>query len=158
LKIVGEQIMKNRLMLSIVFTLSVLVSTLIMPALAHGQQPLRFSSSSGVMTLAEGQALRVTASCAIGCVEELMELRFAWKQYANTGCSGSPQVCRHSVVSQGATPRETLGPDSALSFDLQGPGPVNVTVRSNSRNTKVLGIVFDTSTQRVVSICTFIPD
>ncbi len=150
--------MQNRMTLSLLLALSVLVSVVIMPATAQGQQPLRVSSSSGVITLAEGQTLRVTASCAIGCIEELMELRFAWKRYASTSCSGSPQVCRHTVVSQGATPRETLGSDDAVSFDLQGPGPVNVTVRSNNRNAKILGIVFDTSTQRVNSICTFIPD
>lgn len=151
--------MKRRMTLSLVLTMSVLLLLAILPSTAQGQQPLRFSSSSGVITLAEGQTLRVTAAaCAIGCIEELMEFRFSWKQYSTVSCSGSPQVCRHTVVSEGATPRETLGADGALSFEMQGPGPVNVTVRSNSRNARILGIVFDTSTQRINAICTFIPD
>jgi hypothetical protein len=63
------------------------------------------------------------------------------------------------VVSQNETPVETLGPDDALSFDVQGAGAgVRVVLESNSPNTRVLGIVFDTSTQRIVAICTFIPD
>jgi hypothetical protein len=80
-------------------------------------------------------------------------------RYASTGCSGMPAVCRHTVDSEGVTPLETLDPDEALSFDLQGMGDgVRVVVESNSPNTRVLGIVFDTSTQRIVAICTFIPD
>jgi len=60
------------------------------------------------------------------------------------------------VISQGVTPVETLDPDDALSFDIngtgvQGTGAVRVVVESNSPKTRVLGVVFDTSTQRIVS-------
>ena len=149
--------MENRMRLSIVLTLSLLLSLVSFPSTALGQQPAgRFSASSGVITLGTGQGLRVTAVNNDG---RAIRVRFAWTQYVAADCSGTPEVCRHAVASQGTTPPETLGTDDALTFDLPASGGgVNVTVQSNSRNTKVLGIVFDTSTQRIVAICTFIPD
>lgn len=141
---------------SIVLTLSLLLSLVSFPSTTLGQQPRRFTASSGVITLGAGQALRVTALNTDG---RAIRVRFAWAQYMAADCSGMPLVCRHSVASQGTTTPETLGPDDALIFDAPATGGgVNVTVESNSRNVKVLGIVFDTSTQRVVAICTFIPD
>jgi hypothetical protein len=147
--------MENRMTLSIVLTLSLLLSLVSFPSTALAQQPVgRFSS--GVITLGTGQGLRVTALNNDG---RAIRVRFAWRQYMAADCSGTPQVCRHTVLSQGTTTTETVPPDDALTLDLPASGGgVNVTVQSNSRNTKVLGIVFDTSTQRIVSICTFIPD
>ncbi|MFN2510444.1 MAG: hypothetical protein ABR568_03250 [Pyrinomonadaceae bacterium] len=149
--------MKNRMTLSVVLTLSLLLSLVGFPSTAQGQQPPgRFSASSGFITLGTGQGLRVTAVNTDG---RAIRVRFAWTQYMAADCSGMPQVCRHTVASQGATAPETLGSDDALTFDApSNGGGVNVTVTSNSRNVKVLGIVFDTSTQRIVAICTFIPD
>ena len=143
--------------LSIVLTLSLLLSLVSFPSVALAQQPAgRFSASSGVITLGAGQGLRVTAVNNDG---KAIRVRFGWTQYMAANCNGTPGVCRNTVVSQGTTSPETLGIDGALSLDLPATGGgVNVTVESNSRNTKVLGIVFDTSTQRVVAICTFIPD
>jgi hypothetical protein len=47
----------------------------------------------------------------------------------------------------------TLSGTDAISFDAPGDGNgINVVVESNSRNAKILGIVFDTSTQRIVAI------
>jgi hypothetical protein len=103
-----------------------------------------------------GQGFRVTVVNTDG---RDMIVRFTWTQYMAADCSGMPPVCRHTVASQGATTPETLGADEALTFDIPATaGGVNVTVESNSRNAKVLGIVFDTSTQRINAICTFIPD
>lgn len=140
--------MKRRITLSFVLTLSVLMSLVSLPSTAQGQQPQSFSASSGLVTLGEGQTLRVTAAaCAIGCVEELME--FFSRLYSAGNCSGSPQVCQHTVVSQGVSARHILGPNGALSFDVQGPGAVNVTVRSNSRNARLTAMILDTATGKV---------
>jgi len=148
--------MKNRMTLSVVLTLSLLLSLVGFPSTALGQQPRRFSASSGLITLGTGQGFRVTA---VNTDERAINVRFAWAQYMAEDCSGIPTVCRHTTASQGATTPETLGTDDALTFDAPATGGgVNVTVTSNSRNVKVLGIVFDTSTQRVIAICTFIPD
>jgi hypothetical protein len=149
--------MKNRMTLSIVLTLGLLLSLVSFPSTALGQQPAgRFSASSGVITLGAGQGLRVTAVNNDG---RAIRVRFGWTQYMSAHCSGTPEVCRQTVASQGTTTSETLGIDDALTFDIPAPGGgSNVTVHSNSRNTKVVGIVFDTSTQRIVAICTFIPD
>ena len=114
-------------------------------------------ADTDLVTLGGTQILRVTFAGGDG--NDMIRVRFRWMQYAAQGCSGMPAVCRHMVVSQGVTPVETLGSDDALSFDLQQIGAgVRVVVESNSRNARVLGVVFDTSTQRIVAICTFIPD
>lgn len=152
-----EKAMKVNMKLSLLLTLSLLLSLVSLPSTAQGQQPPgRFSASSGVITLGPGQGLRVTVVNPEG---KDIRVRLRWAQYMATACSGMPPVCRHTVAAQGVTPPETLGTDEALSFDVPATGGgVNVTVSTNSRNARVLGIVFDTSTQRVVAICTFIPD
>lgn len=146
--------MKTRMTLSIALTLSLLPSLVSFPSTVKGQQTSRrFSASSGVVTLGMGQMLRVTvAAMGNDGSEKPIRLTFGWAQYMAADCNGLPQVCRHTVASQGLTVPVTMG-DDAVSFDAPGTGvAVNVTVTSNSRNVKVLGIVFDTSTQRIVSI------
>lgn len=146
--------MKGRMTISI--ALSLLLSVATFAPMAKGQQPRRFSTRSGVITLGTGQGLRVTVVNTDGGD---IRVRFAWTQYMPAGCSGMPAVCRHTVASQGATAPEILGADDALSFEVPATGGgVNVTVSTNNRNARVLGVVFDTSTQRIVAICTFIPD
>lgn len=143
--------MKRRIALSIALALSVLVSLVSLPVAAQGQQPQqRFRADSGVLTPAVGQTFRLTINGVEGA--GLIRARIRWMQYGAQGCSGAPPVCRHIIVNQGVTPVETLGPDDALSMDIPGNGAgMRVIVESNSRNARVLGIVFDTSTQRVVA-------
>ena len=156
--------MKRRITLSIALTFSVLVSLVSLPATAHATPPpQRFRADSGVVTLGPDQKLRVTVAAGDINGDNAIQVRFRWMQYAEQTCSGMPAVCRHMVVSQSVTPAEALGPEDALSLDLNGAGiggtgAVRVVVESNSPNTRILGIVFDTSTQRIVAICTFIPD
>lgn len=149
--------MRNRMTLSFVLTLSLLLSLVSLPSPAQGQQPPgRFSASSGMITPGMGQGFRVTVVNTEG---KDIRVRLGWKQYVATSCAGAPPVCRQSVVSQGATAMETLSPNEALSFDVPATGGgVNVTVSSNNPGARVLGVVFDHSTDRVMSICTFIPD
>ena len=149
--------MKRKMTFSLTLTLSLLLSLVSLPSTAQAAPPQRFRADTGLQTPAVGQTLRITVAGDAG--NDAIRVRLKWMQYAAQGCSGMPAVCRHMVVSQGTTPVETLGPDDALSFDVQGTGAgVRVVVESNSPNTRVLGVVFDTSTQRIVAICTFIPD
>jgi hypothetical protein len=150
--------MKRKVTFSFTLTLSLLLSLVSFAPTAQGQQPPgKFRGDTGVVTPGLGQTLRITVNGTGG--NDTIRVRLRWMRYASTGCSGMPAACRHTVASEGVTPFETLDPGDALSFDLQGMGDgVRVVVESNSPNSRVLGIVFDTSTQRIVAICTFIPD
>lgn len=148
--------MKRQMTLAFVLTLSVLLSLVSLPSPAQAAPP-RFRADSGFVTLSAPQILRVTVNGTSG--NDTIRVRLRWMQYGAQTCTGMPAVCRHMVVSQGTTPLETIGPGEALSFDLQGLGDgVRVVVEGDSPNLRVLGIVFETSTQRINAICTFIPD
>jgi len=142
--------MKRKMTFSLTLTLSLLLSLVSLPSTAQAA-PKRFRADSRVITLGAAQILRITVAGNAG--NDAIKVRLRWMQYAAQGCSGMPPVCRHIVVNQGTTPPETLGPDDALSFDLQGMGDgVRVVVESNSPNVRVLGVVFDTSTQRIITM------
>ena len=134
-----------------------MLSLVSLPPTAQGQQPPgRFSASSGLLTPGIGEVFRVTVVNTDG---QDNRVRIGWAKYTAASCSGMPQVCRHTVESRGASALQTLNGDDAISFDVPGTGEgVNVTVSSSSRNVRILGVVFDTSTQRIKAICTFIPD
>lgn len=144
--------MKRKMIFSLTLTLSLLLSLVSLPSTAQAAPQPRFRTDSGVVPLGIDQVLRITVNGTAG--NDTISVRLRWMQYGAQGCSGVPPVCRHMVVSQGVTPVETLGPDDALSFEIsgtgvQGTGAVRVIVESNSPNTRVPGIVFDTSTQRI---------
>lgn len=148
--------MKRQMTLAFVLTLSVLLSLVSLPSPAQAAPP-RFRADSGFVTLSGPQILRVTVNGTSG--NDTIRVRLRWMQYGAQTCTGMPAVCRHMVVSQGTTPLETIGPGDALSFDLQGLGDgVRVVVEGDSPNLRVLGIVFDTTVERIDAICTFIPD
>jgi hypothetical protein len=145
--------MKNRMTLSIALTLSLLLSLVSFPSTAKAQQPQRFRFATGVLSPGIGQTLRVTVATGDVNGDDTITVRIRWRKYEAAGCSGMPPVCRHTVESQGMTASMTLSRTDAISFDVPGDGNgVNVVVESNSRNVKVLGIVFDTSTDRIMSI------
>jgi hypothetical protein len=146
--------MKRRITLSIALVLSVvLVSLMHSHSTAKAQQPQRFRVATGVVTPGMGQTLRVTVAAGDINGDDAIRVRIRWMKYEAAGCSGMPPVCRHTVESQGVTASMTLSRTDAISFDVPGDGNgVNVVVESNSRNAKVLGVVFDTSTQRIMSI------
>ena len=148
----GEKIMKNKMTLSITLALSLLLSLVNFPSTANAQQPQRFKFATGVITPGMGQILRVTV--ATGDVNgDDIRARIGWMRYGAASCSGMPAVCRHMIESQGVTATTTLSRTDAISFDVTGDGNgVNVVVESNSRNARVLGIVFDISTQRSVAV------
>ena len=143
--------MKRKMTLSLILTLSTLVSLVSLPATAQAAPPQRFRADSGVVTLGATQILRITVAGNAG--NDAIRVRIRWMQYAAQGCSGMPPVCRHMVVSQGTTPVETLGPDDALSFDVQGTGAgVRVVVESNSPNARVNAMIVDTVTGETKAI------
>jgi len=144
--------MKRKMKNSIAIAMSVVVSVMTLVPVAHAQPPQRFRADSGVVTPAVGQTLRVTV---VGDNKadpgDTLKVRIRWMQYGAQGCSGAPPACRHMIANQGVTPVEALGPDDALSVDLLGNGAgMRIIVESNSRNARVLSIVFDTSTQRIM--------
>ena len=146
--------MKRKMTFSLTLTLSLLLSLINLPATAQAAPPQRFRADLGVITLGATQTLRVTVAGADG--NDTIRVRLRWMQYMAQGCSGVPAVCRHMVEAQGVTPVETLGPDDALSLDLngtgvEGTGAVRVIVESNRPHVRVLGIVFDTSTKRIMA-------
>ena len=142
--------MKRKMTFSLTLTLSLLLSLVTLPGTAQAAPPERFKFDSGVVTPGMGRVLRITFNGTSG--NDTIRVRLRWMQYMAQSCSGMPPVCRHMVVSQGATPVETVGPGDALSFDVPETGAgVRVVVESNSPNARVLGVVFDTSTQRIVT-------
>ena len=148
--------MKRKMTLSLTLTLSLLLTLVSLPATARAAPPQHFSGDTGVVTPGMGQTMRITVSPASlpngAGGNDAIRVRLKWRQYAAQSCSGMPPVCRHMVVAQGVTPVETLGPDDALSTDVQGTGAgVRIVVESNSPNARVLCVIFDTSTQRIVT-------
>lgn len=142
--------MKRKMTFSVTLMLSLLVSLVSLPSTAQAA-PRRFRADLGVITLSATQRLRVTVAGTGG--NDTIRVRFRSMQYGVPVCSGMPAVCRHTVASESATPVETLGPDDALSFDVQGTGSsVRVVVDCNSPKARVLGIVFDTSTERIMAV------
>lgn len=136
---------------SLTLTLSLLLSLVSLPSTAQAAPP-RFRADLGFVTLDATQSLRVTVAGTAGTGgSDTIRVRFRWMQYMATGCSGVPGVCRHTVESEGATLVETIGPNDTLSFDIQGTDGVRVIVESNRPNARVLSVVFDTSTQRIMA-------
>lgn len=149
--------MKRKMRLSLTLTLSLLLSLVSLPAASQATPPppQRFRADSGVIALGADQRLRVTVAAGDINGDQAIRVRFRWMQYEPQGCSGMPPVCRHMVVSQDVTAVETPGPDDALSLELNGTGvggagAVRVIVESNNPNARVLSIVFDTSTERII--------
>ena len=140
--------MKQRMKCSIAIGLMALLSVITFTPTVRGQPPARtFRSDMGVVTLGPGQIMRVSVIVDFAP----NHFRFAWTKYMPSGCNPDG-VCRHAIESQGATTPVTVDPNETVTFDVQGTGaPIRVVVES-SRRTRVLGVVFDTSTQRVVAI------
>jgi hypothetical protein len=148
--------MKRRITLSIALVLSVvLVSLASSDSTAQAQPERRRVADTGILSLAPNQELRLTLmgdADGDGKVDAADYVLFRRMEYGQESCS-SDGVCKLVVTSQTTTNPVRLRPGEAVSFTCI-PGSVfgvRVVVESN-RRTRVLGIVFDTSTQRVVAI------
>jgi hypothetical protein len=121
---------------------------------AYAQTQLRSVGDTGVVPLGPNQVLRVTV--AVGDTNgdgsisgsDLARVRIRRIEYDRC----TPKLC---VTSQNLSPVLTVSPNDAVEDgDADGADFLawqRVIVTSTSRNVKVLGVVFDTSTQRVVS-------
>ena len=106
---------------------------------------------TGMVPLGPTQVLRLTVAAGVNG-DDVIRVRFRQMEYMEQG-----NIYR--VASSNTSATITLTSDEATSIDIPNTGsPVRGVVLSNSRSAKVVAIVFDTSTQRIVSICTFIPD
>ena len=148
--------MKRRIALSIALTVSVvLVSLASSDSTAQAQQGRRRVADTGIVSLGPNQELRLSLAGdynADGDVDGGDYALFRRMEYGQQSC-GSDGVCKLVVTSQTTSNPVRLRPGEAVSFTCL-PGSVfgvRVVVESN-RRTRVLGIVFDTSTQRVVAI------
>jgi len=138
--------MKRRITLSITLGLSI-VLTLLMSSdsTVNAQNQMRYVADTSMITLGPDQTLRLTAASTGGN----HTVAFRRIQYEQSACNGA--VCKHTVSSQTTSPPIALEPNETATFDIpSSTSGVRGVVISNSRNVKVTGIVFDTSTWRVV--------
>ena len=148
--------MKRRITLSIALTLSVvLVSLMSSDQAAKAQQGRRVVGDTGIITLGPSQVLRMTVnSDEDGDVDGADFLVFRRIEYSQGACGGSG-VCKLAVASQTTSNPIALMPGEAALYDISDGTSNTVGVRgvvlSNRRNVRVTGIVFDTSTWRVVT-------
>ena len=151
--------MKRRIALSIALVLSgALISLKSSDSTAIAQQGGRRSvADSGTLTLGLHEVLRLTATPKDPTSTGTVVVRFRRIEYSPGNCSGG--VCKHAITSQTTSDPITLDRGESASFDIPNTAfGVRGVVLSNNPNVEVRGIVFDTSTQRIMAICTFIPD
>ena len=135
--------MKRRISLTIFTALTlVMVSLISTDNTANAQNQLSLVADSGVITLGPNQVLRVTVNGRDGNDE--LRVRFRQMQYIEQGNI-------YKIASQTLSPPITLAPDEAAVVDAADYTLWRTQVLCNRRNVKVTGIVFDTSTQRVVA-------
>jgi len=139
--------MKRRITLSIALALSIVLASLTSSDSTVTAQQIRPITDSGVVSLGENQVLRVFVAAGDVAGDDNIRVRF--RQIRYEPCQASPKLC---VQSQTTTPTINLAPNEAASVDGAEFANWRTEVLSNNRNVTVTNIVFDTSTQRVVSI------
>lgn len=148
--------MKNILTFSVVLVFCVLG----LWTTATAQSGIKPIADSGMITLGPREVLRLTA--VGGNNNDNIRVRFRLIEYTAGMCIG--QECKHVLLSQTTSAPIILDANEAAStsFPTTVAGEdvryVRAVVLSDNPNTRVRGIVFDTSTQRINAICTFIPD
>lgn len=143
--------MKQRIILSIALILSiVLVSLTSADQVAQAQNQLRAVGDTGVIKLGPGQQLRVTV--AAGVFYNDLRVSYVRTGYTDSECR-TDVACKLFVTSQTTSPVIGLSEGEALVVD--GADLVvwqRIMIMSNRPDVTITAIVFDTSTQRVVSI------
>lgn len=142
--------MKRRITLSIALLMMIVFVALTSSDSTHAQNQLKPVGGSGLIKVGTGQLLRLTV--AAGDVNtDGLRVRIVRTEYAEGEC-GAGGACRLTVASQTTSPPIQLAAGEALAVD--GNDFLvwqRITILSNRRNVKVTGIVFDTSTQRIVT-------
>ncbi len=138
--------MKRRITLSIALVLSIVsVSLTISESAVNAQGNFRHVADSGVTSLGPDQTLRLTVTG--GDINGDVRVRFKRIKYMD--CPASPKIC---IESQTVSPVMPLSANEAASTDATG-GNWRIIIESNNQNVRTNGIVFDTSTQRIVAMC-----
>ena len=142
--------MKRNIILSIALVASVAALLLFKSHLTvNAEPPQKFVWDTGVVTLGENQILRVVSvdgELGGGLYGEVIR-RLEYQQGA---CEAG--ICKQTIASQTITPPITHAPNEALSIDTPNGGSWRIVGLTNNRKARVTAIVFDTSTQRVVSV------
>ena len=146
--------MKRRITLSIALALSIVsVSLMKSDSTANAQQPERFVWDTGVITIGEGQILRMTLAKYISRDGGFRGV-FRQLSYTQGTCNGDG-VCNLAVASQDTSDPVTLMTGEAASIDFRrciSPicGGVRGIVLSNSRDVKLNAMIIDSATGEVV--------
>ena len=151
--------MKRRTTVALTLVLSVVLISLMRSdsTLIAQQGGRRSVTDTGMLTLGPNEVLRITVNSRDGNDAANTVVRFRRIEYAAGNCTGG--VCKQAVSSQTTSGAITLDRGEAVSMDIQATAfGVRGVVLSSNPNIEVRGIVFDTSTQRITAICTFIPD
>lgn len=150
--------MKRKLTLSIALVLSMTIVSLISSdSTTQAQNQSRVVADSGVVTLGQNQALRLTVSAGSG--NDALTVRFRQLEYMQTACNGG--VCKHAVSSQTTSNPITLAPGEAASSQITGKWyevdltSIRAMVLSNSRDVIVNAQIVNTSTGEVTSQIVF---
>lgn len=142
------------------FCVAIVCCVLALSTTATAQNGIKPIVDSGMITLGPKEVLRLTV--VGGNNNDNVRVRFRLIDYTAGMCNG-PE-CKHVILSQttSAPIRLDAGEAASSSFPTTVAGEevryVRAVVLSDNPNVKVQGIVFDTSTQRINAICTFIPD
>ena len=145
--------MKRRIILSIAFTLSVALLSLMKSDSTYAQRTERFVADTGVVALGADQVLQVTSDWN-GDGPDTVGVRFRRMEYSQGTCNGG--LCQLSISSQNISAPMALMPGEALSVAVDPTDPtggiyVRVVVLNSSKNLGVTAEIINTITGKVVS-------
>jgi hypothetical protein len=142
--------MKNKLTISLGLIFSVVMICLMSPlSSVYAQNEIRPAGDSGMITLGPNQMLRLTVAAGDVNGDDDIRIRFRRSEYIEQG-----NIYKIGSQSTSAPILLRRGEAASIDIGLDGGFGVRGVVLSNSRKVKVTGIVFDTSTWRVVA---FVP-
>ena len=142
------------------FCVTIVFCVLALSTIATAQGGIKPIADSGMITIGPKEVLRLTV--VAGNNNDNVRVRFRLIEYTAGLCNGAE--CKHVIMSQStsAPVRLDAGEAASSSVPIMVGGEevryVRAVVLSDNPNVRVQGIVFDTSTQRINAICTFIPD
>lgn len=115
---------------------------------AAGQNRPTPIADTGVVTLGPNQILRVSVAAGDVNGDTDVAVRFRQMRYEPCGNQTAPKLC---IAHQTTSPPMVLAANEGGTVDGADYVFWRTIVMSNRRDVKVTGIVFDTSTQRVVT-------
>ena len=145
--------MKRKITLSIALIWSLaLVSLTSSDSTVNAEPPERYTFDTGLITLGEGQILRITVNGQSG--DDTIAVRFRQLKYMQTICNGG--ICKQAISAQTISPIIPLTPNEGAFFDVFvgdiSARSVRGVVVSNSRNVRVNVIIIEADTGRIISL------